>query len=171
MQGEAEERDERESPEAHSEEEQAEAHQQKSVELQIEDHITDLETVEFWRRYFDDIHPNDVKIEEFCDAVQSEFYSTVIVAVLDDNPHLDEDALVDDLFAELRLKLCIDDAVVSLNALELFTRPNEVRTSVGLKKAIGEIVAECALRQKMQQTNQINDTIVSELQEVKQMLD
>lgn len=51
---------------------------------------------------------------------------------------------MEDLFAELRLKLSIDETVVSLNALELFTRPNDSQASKGLKRAIGELVSECA---------------------------
>lgn len=70
-----------------------------------------------------------------------------------------------DINSELRMKLSIDEEYVSINALELFTRED------GLSKAIRNLVQDCIARQKQQMTSEINDTIVSELAEVKEMLD
>jgi len=72
------------------------------------------------------------------------------------------------------LKLSIDEENVSLNALELFTRDKEGETpsgGKGLQVAIGSLLREIVSRHKLQQSHQINDEIVSELAEVKQMLD
>ena len=73
----------------------------------------------------------------------------------------------------MRLKLCIDEETVSLNALELFTREpeGEAPTGKGLEKAVRRVLDEIAGRWKMQQSQKINDEIVSELAEVKKMLD
>ena len=70
-----------------------------------------------------------------------------------------------ELNSGLRTKLSIDEEFVSINALELFTRDQ------GLTKALTNLVQECVAQQKEQLSSQINDTIVSELAEVKQMLD
>ena len=78
-----------------------------------------------------------------------------------------------ELYDELRLKLCLDDETVSINALELLTREPDgsLKTGKGLEKAVKVILDEIAGRWNMQQSQQINDEIVSELTEVKKMLD
>ena len=107
-----------------------------------------------------------IAVEQFCDAVQSEFFSNIIANALADCPdNISEELLMSDLNSELRMKLSIDEEYVSINALELFTR------EFGLSKTITNLVNECVARQKQQMTSQINDTIVSELAEVKEMLD
>lgn len=100
----------------------------QEVELTIEDQLSEPQTLSFWKRYFiEDFSEEDakqpVKIEDFCDAIQQEFYSGLILPVLNESDEaIDADQLMDDLNQELRLKLSLDDQFVSLNALELFTR-------------------------------------------------
>lgn len=137
--------------------------------LTIEDQLSDKQTIEFWRRYFED-GQQQVSIDEFCEAIQSEFFASLIAHALQDN-QLDEETFMLDFFQELRVKVSIDEQSVSLNALELFTRTTEESGTRGLRKAVQELVSECISRMKLQRTNEINDTIVSELAEVKQMLD
>lgn len=56
-----------------------------------------------------------------------------------------------------------------MNALEIFTRqPN---SESGLSMAIQQVVDSCVAQLKSSNKKEINDTIVSELQEVKSMLD
>lgn len=78
---------------------------------------------------------------------------------------MEEDQLIQELNSLLRSKISLDDEFVSHNALELFTR------DTGLQSSIYSILTECVSRLKQQKSNLINDTIVSELQEVKEMLD
>ena len=54
-----------------------------------------------------------------------------------------------DLFGELKMKLSIEEETISLDALELLTRGTEQGGAKGLKRAVTEIVTECAQRQKM----------------------
>jgi hypothetical protein len=54
---------------------------------------------------------------------------------------------------------------VCLNSLELFTR------SRGMKNAIRIVFEDVMMRHKGQRSVKLNDTIVSELNEVKKMLD
>ena len=70
-----------------------------------------------------------------------------------------------DFYGDLQNKVSIDQEVVSLNALELFTRRN------GLERAIRTLVEECVTRHRAQRSIKLNDTIVQELSEVKKMLD
>jgi len=74
-----------------------------------------------------------VRIEDFCDAVVSEFYASSISGAMDEN--IDEDKLLNELSDALKIKLSIDEEFVSLNALELFSRENK-----GFKNAIFELV-------------------------------
>ena len=145
--------------------------------MNIDDRLSDSETVKFWKRYFElDYNFNDkvpVTIEEFCDAVFKEFGDTLIAETAeacfrDDQEGLDEDQLFKDLVDELRLKICIDDENVSINALELFTRSSSKQ---GLSENLKPILNSCCLKQKTQRSTQINDQIVSELSELKAMLD
>lgn len=70
-----------------------------------------------------------------------------------------------DFYADLQNKVSIDQEVVSLNALELFTRRN------GLERAVKTLLEECVSRHRAQRSIKLNDTIVQELSEVKKMLD
>ena len=80
-------------------------------------------------------------INDFSEAIQSEFYSGVIAAVLDEHQEsLDEETMMAEIYNELKLKVCLDGENVSLNALELFTRDKD------LKRAITDLVTECAQR-------------------------
>jgi len=54
---------------------------------------------------------------------------------------------------------------VSLNALELFTR------DLGLDKCIKDLAQDCIMKQKATRSIALNDTIVSELMDVKKMLE
>ena len=104
----------------------------KDAVLQIEDQLSDPETLNFWRRYFqeecDDRDPEQspglqILIDDFCDAIHQEFFSGIIANILDENEGaIDEETLVQEVNQELRLKLCLDEETVSINALELFTR-------------------------------------------------
>ena len=70
-----------------------------------------------------------------------------------------------DFYADLQNKVSIDQEVVSLNALELFTRRN------GLERAVKTLLEESVSRHRAQRSIKLNDTIVQELSEVKKMLD
>ena len=106
--------------------------------MKIEDQISDGETLEFWKRYFDDYQDNGqglIQIHQFCDAIQSEFYSNVIAQALQENSEsLSEELLMSELNSGLRTKLSIVEEFVSINALELFTRDQ------GLTKALTNLV-------------------------------
>lgn len=54
---------------------------------------------------------------------------------------------------------------MSLNALELFTR------DLGLDKCIKDLAQDCIMKQKATRSIALNDTIVSELMDVKKMLE
>jgi len=69
--------------------------------LQIEDHLTDAETLNFWKRYFQEEdegsnHDNmKINIDEFCEAIQQEFYSGIISNLLSTNEGvIDEELLI-----------------------------------------------------------------------------
>ena len=88
-----------------------------------------------------------VSIDEFCDAIHQEFYSSLIYNIIENSDgQIDEEALRHELNEELRLKLCIDEETVSLNALELFTREPDGPggSGKGLEKAIGRLLDEIA---------------------------
>lgn len=70
-----------------------------------------------------------------------------------------------DFYLDLQNKVSIDQVVVSLNALELFSRRK------GFERAIKTVLEECLSRHKAQRSIKLNDTIVKELSEVKKMLD
>ena len=78
---------------------------------------------------------------------------------------MDEETLNDLVQHKLSIKLSIDQNQVSINALELFTRQK------GLKKAMIDILEQIVGEYKIQNKVQLNQEIVSELSEVKQMLD
>jgi hypothetical protein len=78
---------------------------------------------------------------------------------------LDEETLNDLVQHKLSIKLSIDQNQVSINALELFTRQK------GLKQAMIDILEQIVGEYKIQNKVQLNQEIVSELSEVKQMLD
>lgn len=61
-------------------------------------------------------------VEVFCEAITEEFFDSIIVKFLELNPDLDQESLISDLNNELKLKISIDEDMVSPNALELFTR-------------------------------------------------
>lgn len=78
---------------------------------------------------------------------------------------MDEETLNDLVQHKLSIKLSIDQNQVSINALELFTRQK------GLKQAMIDILEQIVGEYKIQNKVQLNQEIVSELSEVKQMLD
>jgi hypothetical protein len=45
--------------------------------LQAEDHLSNPETLDFWRRYFPATPPDALPLDQFCDAVQAEFSLSV----------------------------------------------------------------------------------------------
>lgn len=67
---------------------------------------------------------------------------------------------------ELAMKLSLDGELVSVNALELLTREHG-----DLSKAIKSIATDVISRHKQAKQSEINQEIVSELSEVKSMLD
>lgn len=146
--------------------------------LSVSDHLTQRDAIDFWRRYFNASDNTTVNgnygnggavcIEAFCDAVQSEFSTNVFKHVFDEMPNADTvngDEVMQDFYNDLQNKVSIDQEVVSLNALELFTRRN------GLERAIKTLLEECVSRHRAQRSIKLNDTIVQELSEVKKMLD
>ena len=78
---------------------------------------------------------------------------------------MNEEEVMQDFYGDLQNKVSIDQEVVSLNALELFTRRN------GLERAVKTLLEECVSRHRAQRSIKLNDTIVQELAEVKKMLD
>ena len=78
---------------------------------------------------------------------------------------MNEEEVMQDFYGDLQNKVSIDQEVVSLNALELFTRRN------GLERAVKALLEECVSRHRAQRSIKLNDTIVQELAEVKKMLD
>ncbi len=60
----------------------------------------------------------------------------VIASVLEENTEIDEDALMQDLSSELKMKVSIDELDISLNALELRTRSADQGGAGGLKRAV-----------------------------------
>jgi len=61
--------------------------------------------------------------------------------------------------------LSVDEDTVSLNAFEIFTRVK------GFKEQIKKLFEDCVMRHKSQQSIKLNDQIVTELGDVKQLLD
>ena len=144
--------------------------------LSVTDHLSQRDAIDFWHRYFnpsDSTHSNNdysngVCIDAFLDAIQSEFATNVYKHVFDELPSADavnEEEVMQDFYADLQNKVSIDQEVVSLNALELFTRRN------GLERAVKTLLEECVSRHRAQRSIKLNDTIVQELSEVKKMLD
>lgn len=70
-----------------------------------------------------------------------------------------------DLFNEVSRKISIDQRIVSLNALEFFTREK------GLEQALTGLVEDVINKLKAQRSILLNDTIVKELMDVKAMLE
>ena len=108
------------------------------------DHLTSKDGVEFWHRYFADHTNNNVHIDTFCEAIESEFSTTVFTQVFDGlaQDNVNEDDILADFYTDIQNKVSIDQEFVSLNALELFTRKN------GLRKAIQNLLEECATRHR-----------------------
>ena len=135
--------------------------------LSVTDHLTCKEAIDFWHRYFADQTNNNVLLEAFCDAVQSEFSTNVFKNCFEEAgaDNINEDEVMADFYIDLQNKVSIDQVVVSLNALELFSRRK------GLERAIKTVLEECLSRHRAQRSIKLNDTIVKELSEVKKMLD
>ena len=80
-------------------------------------------------------------IDDFCDAIHQEFFSGIIANILEENDGaIDEEALVEEVNQELRLKLCLDEETVSINALELFTRQDDKSSKDGLTRSIKKLM-------------------------------
>ncbi|CDW72779.1 UNKNOWN [Stylonychia lemnae] len=133
--------------------------------LNIKDHLTNQQTLNFWKRYFTENCMN-VNVENFYEAVQQEFFISTIQPVIDKQDfQVNQKEFIKDLQLEIVRKVSIDEQKVSLNALELFTRER------GIEKCINECAIECILKQKASRSIQLNDTIVQELMDVKNMLE
>ena len=67
------------------------------------DHLTSKDAVDFWHRYFVDHTNNNVHVEAFCDAIQSEFSTNVYKNVLDDlqMDSNNEEEILQDFYADL----------------------------------------------------------------------
>ena len=76
-----------------------------------------------------------------------------------------QDELIEEFFLVLMNKVSIDQKVISLNALQLFSRKE------GLRTAIRELFQETTHRLRKSNYIRLNDEIVSELSDVKAMLD
>ena len=76
--------------------------------LQVKDHITDPQTLNFLTRYLENAG-TCISIEDFCDSIQSEFFVGLISPVLNENQNIDEEALMSDIFQEVKLKISIDE--------------------------------------------------------------
>ena len=70
-----------------------------------------------------------------------------------------------EFYSDLANKVSIDQEFISLNAFELFTRQR------GLSRGLSDLLQDVTMRSKAQRSIRLNDTIVAELSEVKQMLD
>ena len=136
-------------------------------DLSVSDHLTDAEAIDFWRRYFGDISHSRVSLDQFCEAIQAEYATIVFRNLFGDLPNgaINEDQLVSEFYDDLQGRVSIDQDVVSLNALELFSRKK------GLKSAIRSLMEDALSRHRAQRSLKLNDTIVSELADVKKMLD
>ena len=131
------------------------------------DHLTSKDAIDFWRRYFQDYNNSEVPLDDFFEAIQSEYATLVFKSLLDDLPpnSVAEEDLVQDFYADLQNKVSIDQEYVSLNALELFCRKN------GLQRAVRSLFEDSISRHRAQRSIKLNDTIVQELSDVKVMLD
>jgi hypothetical protein len=143
-----------------------EAPHENSKILSVKDHLTNAETLDFWRRYFADFKGKEVSTDHFCDTIQQEYNALVLKPNLDPirDDHLVEDILAE-FYEDLSNRVSIDQKTVSLNALEIFTRNN------GLLDAVRSLLQDCIGRNKAQQSIRLNDKIVQELSDVKAMLD
>ena len=133
--------------------------------LSVSDHLTNEEVIEFWYRRFSRHNSNQVTLDMFCDAIQSEYSHSIIKPIINGDNSIDLEELLENFYTELAGKVTIDNEFVCLNSLELFTR------SRGLKNAIRIVFEDMMMRHKGQRSVKLNDTIVSELNEVKKMLD
>lgn len=88
--------------------------------LSASDHLTDEATVDFWRRYFANYKYNNVNLDWFCDAIQSEFSALIFNPVLNEiseDSGVNNEDLMNDFYISLMNKVSIDQNNVSLNAL------------------------------------------------------
>jgi len=78
--------------------------------LSVSDHLTDADTIDFWRRYFADMPNDEVSVDAFCDAVQSEFSQMVIKPVTEDIPEgaVSMEVLLEEFYTDLANKVSID---------------------------------------------------------------
>ena len=65
--------------------------------LEIEDQISDPETVKFWKRYFEEDYNSNfrdqISVDDFCNAIYQEYYDILIYGFLSEHD-LEEDALI-----------------------------------------------------------------------------
>jgi hypothetical protein len=106
--------------------------------LSVRDHLTNPETLDFWRRYFHSDKDIAVPTDEFCEAIRQEVNGLVIKPALN---AIKNEAVAEDILAEfyedLSNRISIDQKTVSLNALEIFTR------NKGLVDAVRDILQDC----------------------------
>ena len=71
--------------------------------LSVTDHLTSKDAVDFWHRYFADQTNNNVHVDAFCDAIQSEFATNVFKNVFDELPadSINEEDLMTDFYQDL----------------------------------------------------------------------
>ena len=112
------------------------------TELAIEDQLSDVATINFYRRYFLEeegernyeftLEPTAARklvralgqdeppsVKEFCDAIFQEYYSSTLIDLLEE---ADESEFRIDLEQELGIKLSLDGEKLSLSALDIFTK-------------------------------------------------
>ena len=74
------------------------------------DHLTSKDGVDFWHRYFQDYNNRGVPLDDFFEAIQSEYATLVFKSLLDDLPpnSVAEEDLMQDFYADLQNKVSID---------------------------------------------------------------
>lgn len=111
--------------------------------LSVRDHLTNPETLDFWRRYFHSDKDIAVPTDDFCEAIRQEVNGLVIKPALN---AIKDEAVAEDILAEfyedLSNRISIDQKTVSLNALEIFTR------NKGLVDSVRDLLQDCVSRNK-----------------------
>jgi len=133
--------------------EKEEVHESEEAVLGVDDWFTHPQTREFWKRYFAD-RTSKVPLSSFYSALQQEF------------PHFQQNAdIFEDVCSDLRTKISVDDQFVSLHALQVCTRDK------GMNQLIADLIQEIIQKHQAQKSMMINDSIVTELMDVKAMLE
>ena len=74
------------------------------------DHLTSKDGIDFWHRYFQDFKHSEVPIDDFFEAIQSEYATLVFKSFLDELPpnSVTEEDLMQDFYSDLQNKVSID---------------------------------------------------------------